>query len=70
MTASRMDELLSQFIMEARREDSEVYPPKTFVPNNCFFNNEKIAILDGSNPTFYITRKTLDAKMKALTRTT
>ena len=26
--------------------------------------NEKIAILDTSNPTFDITRKTLDAKMK------
>ena len=29
MTASRMDELLAQFIMEARSQDSEVYPPKT-----------------------------------------
>ena len=28
MTASRMDDI-SQFIMEARRQDSEVYPPKT-----------------------------------------
>ena len=28
MTASRMDDV-SQFIMEARRQDSEVYPPKT-----------------------------------------
>ena len=29
MTASRMDELLAQFIMETRRQDSEVYPSKT-----------------------------------------
>ena len=29
ITASRMDELLAQFIMEARSQDSEVYPPNT-----------------------------------------
>ena len=28
MTASRMEELLAQFIMETRSQDSEVYPPK------------------------------------------
>ena len=35
MTASRMDELLAQFIMEARRQDIEVYPPKTLLLYNA-----------------------------------
>ena len=70
MTASRMDELLPQFIMEARRQDSEVYPPKTLFQIIASLQRHlrengrpEIAILDASNPTFDITRKTLDAKM-------
>ena len=37
MTPRKMDELLAQFIMEARRQDSEVYPQKNVVPNNSCF---------------------------------
>ena len=35
MTVSRMNELLTQFIMEARSQDIEVYPPKTLLLYNA-----------------------------------
>ena len=31
MTASRMEERIAEFIMEERRQDSEVYLPKTLL---------------------------------------
>ena len=69
MTASRMDDV-SQFITEAKRQDSEVYPPKPLfqiiASLQCRKCKPEIAIII-NHPTFDITRKTLVAKMKALT---
>ena len=74
MPVSDIDQHLSRFIMEARRQNGSPYPPKTLYQLVCGLQRylresarPEVAIFDDKNPTFDTSRKVLDARMKKLT---
>ena len=74
MSLEEIDEHLSHFVFETRRQDGNPYPPKTLYQLVCGLQRflrengrPEVAMFDERNPTFDQSRKALDAKMKQLT---
>ena len=73
MSLEELDEHLSQFVFETRRQDGNPYPPKTLYQLVCGLQRflrengrPEVAMFDEKNPTFDKSRKVLDARMKQL----
>ena len=74
MSLKELDEHLTHFVFETRRQDGNPYPPKTlyqlvrglqrFLREN---GRPEAAMFDERNPMFDKSRKVLDARMKQLT---
>ena len=75
MGETRIKELMAQFVQEARRKNGNEYPPgsltnivaavQRYLREN---GRPEVSFLDDKNPTYDLLRKSLDAKLKELTR--
>ena len=75
MEDKQIDRLLSLFVHEVRRKDGNEYPPNSLlnivsgIQRHLRENGRpSISFYEKSSPTFDRLRKSLDAKMKELTR--
>lgn len=75
MGENRINELMAHFVQEVRRKDGNEYPPgsltsivaavQRYLREN---GRPEVSFLDDKNPTYDLLRKSLDAKLKQLTR--
>ena len=75
MDEKKINELMARFVQEVRRKDGKEYPPSSLTSivsavqrylreNGC----PAVSFFDETNPTYDLLRKSLDSKLKALTR--